>query len=190
MFKVGDKVKAIRIKDSGTPGLALNNIYEIINLNEKYVYLEEIGGFFYHNRFELVSENFELEELIKKANEGQESFNKIFSDYKNQVEGYFLNKDNTFNLFGERNSRLRIKSQTRKFKVADWDAEINKGEIKIGCQNFIVTHLRTDLDLLLNQNQSAGYNYPIHAQRNGLWYNSEFTINWEQAEKLLKELEK
>lgn len=199
-FKKGDKVRRIVPVDDEKLYGKLGNIYTV----NKYVFkkgmiLDELPGGCSPESFELVSESNELEELVKKANEGYLAIKKLHN-YLDQIEVKIVFKnekddDKWEKLESEPTDHMeyRIKPKTRKFKVANWDAEINGNEVKIGCKTFDLKWLKTELNLMCKKdskiNCSDNGKTGISACRMGISCSGN-TITWEQAEELLKELEK
>lgn len=191
MFKVGDK-------DSGFPPLLyFDKIYTIkgsIYKMPKQYYLDETGDLYWNaNRFELV-ESSELEELVKKANEGYKAIDLLFEKYSLDLEIKSKAHDWVpFDYGGDLsriNREIKIKSKVHKFKAANWEAEINGKIVKIGWTKFEKNQLKFDLNAILNANQSGGHYYSLKTTRTGIYYEGSNFISYDDAEKLLKELEK
>lgn len=202
MFKIGDKVKVKRRRSLSSSFLAGRiGIIMSINHTNNYLTLDIEGKDFnglWFDEVELVSENSELEELVKKANEGFKAIREMRDKHHNNVEllrsfedkdyrdisGYVIDMSYDFT------PNIRIKSKVHKFKVANWEAEINGENVKIGCAKFEKINLKFDLNAILNENQSGGYNYHLRSTRTGIYYESSNFISYDTAEKLLKELQK
>lgn len=201
MFKIGDKVKVKRRRSLSSSFLAGRiGIIMSINHTNNYLTLDIEGKDFnglWFDEVELVSENSELEELVKKANEGYKAIKLINKNYNNQVEiKIVFNGENPDKKWEDLQfectdlMEYRIKSKVHKFKVANWEAEINGENVKIGCAKFEKINLKFDLNAILNENQSGGYNYHLRSTRTGIYYESSNFISYDTAEKLLKELQK
>lgn len=191
MFKVGDKVKCIKNWDSKIKVGEIRTVF-MHRYGECIGYVDgDQEGCLLNvcpHHFELVLGTNELEELVKKANEGQIAKSKL-DKYLDQYESFDPDSDKAFKTPTKHGSAIkyRIKSKTRKFKVANWDAEINDNEITIGCNKFYKPTLINALLNLIRDNYSSSSE--LKATKIGIKYHDNF-LSWEEAQNLLRELEK
>lgn len=192
-FKVGDRVRRIRkewMSDYGDHYIGIP--FNITTSDGKNV-IDPEGQWHDSDYLELVESSSELQDLVDKANEGYTAIDILEEKYSSQIEigikgGGFHSWDSLPYAENQRNRNVRIKSQTRKFKVAHWEAEIKGEEVIIGCKTFQKYDLTQDIKVLVKCNHSVSGG--LYAQRCGIQDNNGNCITWQEAEKLLEELEK
>ncbi len=188
-FKLGDVVKRI-----GSPNgdIRIGDIFTVEKFDTgaydswpifKYVSNDP-------KYLELVSSKDTLESLVAKANEGFSALKKIKDQYHNQHE--------LINIYGGKTKiqtisdyMVQIKQNSRKFRVASWEAEINGEEVKIGCKTFQKGMLKSALRAVLSGTYNSFTCGPelLYAYRDGVQFYEFPKVTWQQAEDLLKELE-
>ncbi len=200
-FKVGDKVKCISLGLNNECFGVIGNIYTVLNpeLENRDMMIREANMSVSPDRFELVEENMtELEELVKKANEGYLAVNKILINYRNSVEYNDKNsKEYREVIWTAVYTQLRIKPKPKfePFTVGQgWRVELNPtGGVNVGCQNFEVRILKDALYTVCKQNHTSSLHDlnggKLEAGRTGVHFKGH-KITWEEAEKLLTALEK
>lgn len=203
-FKIGDKVKALHTSQCG--GFTFGNTYTV-----RTVYCDRLGvevddkghtnNGWTRQHFELVSDDSptELQTLVDQANAGFSALRKLRDKYSSETEMKHNNEseykkipDYVIDMSYGFTPNVRIKPQTKKFRVASWAAEIMDNTVKIGCKIFY----KNDLILAIQQ-LVKGDHHAFHCYESGAQFQStrthficgEHRITWEQAEQLLKELE-
>lgn len=204
-FKVGDFCKVIKKSKYCTEDV-VGRAYEVIEVLKNKVILythpdvEKSKNYcrFGFDEIELVKENkmSELEELVKKANEGFNAAKRIREEFPGKTElsmaggnyykytgeypGYHIRiiKEQTFEPFYINNTQWKV-----------WKDELG---IHVGCQLFNSEALKKALTDLCTQNGTIIIcgGEPLRSTRNYIEYSDDHKITWSDAEKILAALEK
>lgn len=209
-FKVGDRVKRRKnTHDYNSYNDKTFIVTEIDHLNmnlEPNIY--KWGKNYCADYFELANDTHinesHLQDLVKKANEGDEAFRELRKLALNRIE-YNISGEKEFtshNVDELETLVFRLKPlapKERKFHLRGWKCLIFEKIIKVGCKEFDRKQLQTDLKYIIENNFpyiDIGEQGKISASKQGLLYNSDKRdkastnlISWPEADKLLQELE-
>lgn len=202
MFKVGDKVRAIN-----TNAVASYVIDEICTVKSResatQMTLIRPNGQKYSGAVDanwtLVEESMsELEQLVKKANEGNEARVILFNKYDNEIEidkEVYRGEPAALNkaLISIDNLRIKPKPFFKPFTVgSSWLVKLEGRNVSVGCKNFTDSVLMTALDDMCKNSkcEQTVHGYKLSAKRTGIILDGQFEISWADAERIVAALEK
>ena len=200
-FKIGDKVK--KVTGAFAPYIG---IVEEVSPNGDYIsgkIIDKLDGGHWDCLFGDKAENFILldekeseaespEELIKIINEGFQARKKLF-DMGVEMEVTADGKRRTNSRYMGQIVEYKLKPIFEEFYIRSWLVKFECGTLHIGRQKFNALELKKGLETLCNQGGAQvniGNGSIIQATRLGVEHNSGNRISWEEAEIILKALEK
>lgn len=200
-IKVGDRVKRLSHRNCG---IGEGEEFTVVGFDASGWPVADRGvGQMSHNPnyLELVTSavvltESELEELVKKANEGLEACKIINTRYKNQVQernvDLLSKKEHPWQDFDDDGYFVEYRVKPKKFTPftvgKGWKVELKPGstDLTIGCRSYYVGDVKKAFTKLCRE---SGSNHGLfHARRDGITENGE-KLTWEEAEKILKALE-
>jgi hypothetical protein len=155
-------------------------------------------------RVKLVGDNkmTELEELVKKANDGWEAICKLYSNYPDKTEAFYkmhgepvANPDWQFTQ-GKCNNFVKFRIKKKEFtpfyvgqaSKNNWKVYLEGEFLHIGCQKFNAKDLKNFLEGAIYGTTPQGQGF--NCSKRGLYHtNTNNTLTWEDAEKILKAFE-
>lgn len=172
------------VQDNGEHGIGIKGSFATVYTS--YDQLESIG-------------ECNLEELVRKANEGYRAVHQIFKRYPDEVDfssyNYPQDKwDTTVNWDSSRlkPSEFRVKPKPifEPFTVGqNWKVELDGQNVKVGCKNYNAKKLKEGLVDLNNGHSRSHNSLDLFATKKGV-REGEYLISWEDADKLLEALKK
>lgn len=194
-FKPGDKVKRIRGPNASDDNMYINTIYTVKSQIGIDTTLEECIFKYITDYFELVEsyETLELQELVKKANEGERACKIIVEKYGEEVEFKKINGDNwdicKQNVIYE--YRLKPKKQFESFTTTNgFLVSLNNDILTIGCKQIDVKEVKKVLTLFCENNNIQSNNIFYFSKRSGIGVigNEKNVLPWVDADKILEKL--
>lgn len=212
-FKIGARVRAKKL-DSRFPKGAMGTLVEIDYTRDSPIHMVkwdaphgcrppnyssgEGNADCSESNLELIGENMsntsELEELVKKANEGYKARDLINEKYRDKVE-FNGGKDypwtsNWIHCEDGKQYRVKVVLKFESFSVGKcWLVKLEGETLHIGCQTFNAKQLKVFLEGSVRDKtpQGCGFN----CSRKGLYHTSKNEwLTWDEAEKILVALEK
>lgn len=213
-FKVGDKVRLI--DKYPYAGLITGEIGIVTSLEGLCFSVNRKTGCT-NPHWELVEAANELEELVKKVNDGSSAYDLILNKYRKEVEYVPFSKK----IYRDLNDKddvefqdIRIKQKTfEPFYVGakeccsydpktgqgsghtgpcrgKWEVRLEGDTVSVGCQKFEALNLYYGLKAL-NEGCSTYEHttFTLKATKNGVWH-EKGQISWKDSEKIVAALEK
>ena len=206
-FKLGDKVRKFCscLETQNIPNGSIRTVkYHQVrdDLYVEYVADSNDGNGLLINsdinsrEWELVEEEAptsELEELVKKANEGYDAVTLIRTKYSDQVEAIHMGMGGVWTAItperdcdpSNRNRSVRIKTKPafEPFPIAQWMVSLDGQNIKVGCKSFMCSVLKLGLQMTARDGNDSVLG--LKATKNGIKY-KEYQITWDEADQLIE----